>query len=169
MTADPTVPPSPGWASACGHALLSRHGDEAHPQSASDRLLICERVARYGWSYDERDRAGLADCFTRDGVWEGSIMGVDSVGPFQGREAVVDFLSQFWEVQTDQRRHLFTNVVIQGMDARTASVHAYLMLTAASEGAMRPVSTGPYRFELLRDADGGWRISRLVAGFDAPF
>ena len=30
---------------------------------------IAERIARYGWSYDERDRDGLADCFTSDGVW----------------------------------------------------------------------------------------------------
>jgi hypothetical protein len=33
---------------------------------------------------------------------------------------------------------------------------------------MTPVTNGPYRLHLRKDA-GTWRISRLVAGFDAPF
>ena len=159
--------PTPGWASETGHVRLplAEADDAGRP---ADRLAIAERVARYGWGYDERDQAGLADCFTVDGIWEGSIMGGDKVGPYGGRDAVVAFLTEFWAVQTDQRRHIFTNVVVSDLAGSTAVAHAYLLLTAATDGAMTPVTNGPYRLE-MRQEDGVWRIARLVAGFDAPF
>lgn len=159
--------PTPGWASASGQVRLPP-AEAAEPAGAADRAAIAERVHRYGWGYDERDQTGLGDCFTEDGIWEGSIMGADKVGPYQGREAVVSFLMEFWAVQTDQRRHIFTNVVVSDLTDSAAVAHAYLLLTASADGVMTPVTTGPYRFELRRD-DGVWRIGRLVAGFDAPF
>lgn len=158
--------PVPGWARSHGHVRL-RPPVAAEP--ASDRLLVGERIARYGWAYDERDRAALAECFTADGVWEGLVMGGDRVGPVEGRDAIADFLAGFWAQQTDQRRHVFTNVVVDALSADRADAHAYLVLTAAHGGAMAPVTTGPYRFELAREPDGVWRIARLAAGFDAPF
>jgi hypothetical protein len=131
--------------------------------------MIGERVHRYGWGYDERDPGQLADCFTADGVWEGSIMGADQVGPFVGRDAVVAFLAGFWDVQTDQRRHIFTNVVVDDLTGTTATAHAYLLLTASSDATMTPVTNGPYRLEMRKEEGGVWRIARLTAGFDAPF
>jgi uncharacterized protein (TIGR02246 family) len=161
--------PTPGWARSCGHVRLQPPRATDRPDPAIDRLLVAERIARYGWSYDERDREALAECFTPDGVWEGLIMGRDPVGPAEGREAIADFLVAFWEQQGDQRRHVFTNLVVDELAPAHATVHAYIVLTAASGGVMTPVSTGPYRFELAREADGVWRIARLSAGFDAPF
>jgi ketosteroid isomerase-like protein len=138
-------------------------------EPAIDRLLVAERIARYGWAYDERDRDALAECFTPDGVWEGLLLGRDRVGPVEGREAIADFLAGFWAEQSDQRRHIFTNLVVDALAAGDAGAHTYLLLTAAGEGVMSPVTTGPYRFELVREPDGVWRIARLAAGFDAPF
>ena len=159
--------PQPAWAAQSGHVQLSPPG-AVNPAQAADRLAIAECIHRYGWGYDERDREPLGDCFTEDGIWEGSVMGVDTIDPQQGRGAVVEFLTGFWATQTDQRRHIFTNVVITDLDESTAVAHAYLLLTAASEGVMAPVTTGPYRLEMRRE-HGLWRIARLVAGFDAPF
>ena len=160
--------PDPGWASTSGHVEIRPLETDSDPARTADRLAIVERVHRYGWGYDERDRHGLGDCFTDDGTWEGSIMGVDRVGPFVGRAAVVEFLTEFWEVQTDQRRHLFTNVIVNDLTESTAVAHAYLLLTASTDGTMTPVTNGPYRMEMRKD-DDGWRISSLLAGFDAPF
>jgi hypothetical protein len=141
---------------------------EAGP--AIDRLLVAERIARYGWAYDERDREGLGDCFTEDGVWEGQIMGTDPVGPFEGRAAIVEFLTGFWDEQDDQRRHVFTNVVVDEVGPHTATAHAYLILLGSSDAAMRPLTAGPYRLHLARDPhDDVWRMTRLAAGFDAPY
>jgi hypothetical protein len=76
--------------------------------------------------------------------------------------------SLVWDEQTDQRRHIFTNVVVSDLSGSEGVAHAYLMLTASTGGEMAPVTNGPYRFELQNDG-GVWRISRLSAGFDAPF
>lgn len=159
--------PVPGWARRTGHVTIDGL-DPVDPSAAADRLAIVERVHLYGWGYDERDRDLLGECFTVDGTWEGHIMGADTVGPFRGRDAVVGFLTGFWDEQTDQRRHIFTNVVVSDLTGADAVAHAYLMLTASTDGAMKPVTNGPYRLELGQE-DGIWRISRLAAGFDAPF
>jgi hypothetical protein len=166
--------PAPGWARSCGHVHLQPPPPTDRRYPATDRLLVAECIARYGWSYDERDREALAGCFTPDGVWEGLLMGRDRIGPVAGRESIADFLGEFWQEQSDQRRHVFTNVVVSFTDGdeigpTNASAHAYLVLTAASGGAMTAVTTGPYRFEHVREPDGVWRIARLSAGFDAPF
>lgn len=163
-----TKRPEPAWASKSGLVQVEAASAEQDPSRAVDRVMIAERIARYGWGYDERNRELLADCFTVDGVWEGSLMGDEQVGPFEGRDVIVAFLTDFWNVQTDQRRHIFTNVVVQELSATTAVAHAYLLLTATSEAAMAPVTNGPYRLVMRKDA-GVWRIARLVAGFDAPF
>jgi SnoaL-like domain len=161
--------PRPGWARATGHTTIEPMHAGVGAGEAIDRLLIAERVARYGWAYDERDRDGLADCFTGAGVWEGKIMGIDQVGPFQGRGAIIDFLAGFWGEQTDQRRHVFTNVVVEKTEPDVATAHAYLILLGSADASMTPLTAGPYRFEFVRDTDGVWRIARLLAGFDAPY
>ncbi len=159
--------PHPAWAAQSGHVQLPPPG-AADPAQVADRLAIAECIHRYGWGYDERDQAALGGCFTDDGIWQGSVMGLDVIEPHRGRDAVVEFLTGFWAIQTDQRRHIFTNVVVTDLDGSTAVAHAYLLLTASSESVMTPVTTGPYRLE-MRKEDGVWRIARLVAGFDAPF
>jgi ketosteroid isomerase-like protein len=142
--------------------------DHGSFELALDRILVAERIYRYGWAYDEKDPGLLADCFTEDGVWEGSIMGQVDVGPFEGRAAIAEWLGAFWDEQDDQRRHIFTNVIVQDLTADTAVAHAYLLLTGASDASMATITNGPYRFELVKEEDS-WRLKRLVAGFDAPF
>jgi hypothetical protein len=153
-----------------GHSAVKPLVPAQRAGDAIDRELIAERVARYGWAYDERDREGLGDCFTEDGVWEGQIMGIEPVGPFAGRAAIVDFLAGFWDEQSDQRRHVFTNVVLDDVGREQATAHAYLILLGSSEASMSALTAGPYRFELVREpGDGVWRLQRLAAGFDAPY
>jgi hypothetical protein len=110
----------------------------------------------------------LGDCFTEGAIWEGSVMGQHPVGPYAGRERIVEWLAEVWGEQRDQRRHIFTNLVTEVLTDESATAHAYLLLTAAGDATLTPVTTGPYRFELSRGVDS-WRITRLVGGFDAPF
>ena len=95
-------------------------------------------------------------------------MGEISVGPFEGRAAIVQWLADFWPRQFDQRRHLFTNVVIDDLTASTATAHAYLLLIRSENATMTPVTAGPYRLLMAKET-GVWRIARLIGGFDVPF
>jgi ketosteroid isomerase-like protein len=157
--------PEPGWASTSGHVALPAPS----PHATIDRLLIAETIARYGWAYDERDHAALAGCFTQDAVWEGVIMGRDRVPPIQGAETIANWLAGFWDSQTDQRRHVFTNIVVGEPSDDQTIAHAYLVLLSSQDGTTVPVSAGPYRFIMRRNPDGLWLVARLAAGFDAPF
>jgi hypothetical protein len=159
--------PVPGWASALGLGVGWSVARPRPGSSAAGRELIAERVARYAWAFDERDRSLLGDCFTAEAIWEGSVMGRDQLGPVTGREAIVDYLAGFWAAQDDQRRHMFTNVVTSELTADRAVSHAYLLLTAARDGRLSIATAGVYRFALSSDS-GDWRIHHLACGFDVP-
>lgn len=156
----------PAWAHACGVAAISSGPPTAGPDSPTSSLA--EPLSRYCWAYDERRREMLADCFTANGVWEGLVAGGHAVGPFRGREEVVDWLAGFWPHQRDQRRHVLNNFIVESRSAAAAEVYAYLQLYSAGEGAVKLETTGFYRAELVAD-EGSWRIRRIFAGFDAPF
>jgi len=159
-------PTPPAWGHATGNFDLSA-GPPAMLAPA-DRLEITERLYRYCVGYDERRADVLRDCFTDDGVWEATITGHTAVGPFQGADEVVAFLLGFWREQTDQRRHIFTNVFIDRAEGDRARAICYLQLLSSRSGRAELETTGIYRFDLRRDA-GVWRITHLFAGFDSPF
>jgi hypothetical protein len=159
--------PVPGWASALGLGVGWSAARLRPGSPAADRGLIAERVARYAWGFDERDRSLLGDCFTAEAIWEASVMGRERLGPVTGREAIVDYLAGFWAGQDDQRRHMFTNVVTSELTAERAVSHAYLLLTAARGERLSLATAGVYRFA-LSSAAGDWRIHHLACGFDVP-
>lgn len=132
-----------------------------------DRLLVTECIYRYGWAYDERNSDILGGCFAGNAIWEGSTMGVETVGPFRGRDAIMDYLRGFWNRQEDQRRHMFTNVIINDLSEMQATAYAYLLLVSSRDELLTPVTAGPYQLT-LRKEDDVWRISHLLGGWDTP-
>ena len=158
----------PGWATTAGHMQVRPLVGDSDPRRIADRVMIAETIHRYGWAYDERDHDLIGDTFTEDAVWEGNVMGAEPVGPFVGREAIVAFLAEFWAVQKDQRRHIFTNVIVDDLTADGAVAHAYLLLTSASDATMAPVTNGPYRL-IMRKEGAIWRMAHLIGAFDAPW
>lgn len=133
-----------------------------------DRAAFCERIARYCWAYDERRIDRLADCFTPDAIWEGSVLGQVSIGPFEGRENIVDWLRKFWPHQKDQRRHMLLNTIVEEQTGDTAITLSYLLLMASTGDMISMESMGFYRTAYQLDGRA-WRIARLTAGFDKPF
>lgn len=160
--------PVPGWSRTLGLSTVGP-GSASSGDQAADRILIMDRVFRYGWSFDERNIEGLGECFTEHGIWEGWVMGTAQVGPFNGRAAIQAFMAEFWPNQRDQRRHIFSNVIVDNYTGSTAQAHAYLLLMSSMERATSPVTVGPYRFDLVKDDDEVWRLSHLRGGWDSPF
>ena len=164
----PEQPSIPGWAHKAGILDLRSAIAPTEPCQASDRADICERIARYCWAYDERRIDRLRDCFTSDAIWEGSVLGQIPIGPFEGRDSIVNWLSKFWPHQRDQRRHMLLNTIVEEQTDVTATTLSYLLLMASTGEEMSLESMGFYRTTYHRQ-DLTWRISRLTAGFDKPF
>ena len=156
------------WAHRVGMLEMGSPMPAIERCEASDRAAICERIARYCWAYDERRIELLGDCFTPDAIWEGSVLGQVPIGPFEGREAIVDWLGKFWPHQMDQRRHMLLNTIVEEQTGETAMTSSYLLLMASTGEAISMESMGFYRVTYRRDGSV-WRIARLTAGFDKPF
>jgi 3-phenylpropionate/cinnamic acid dioxygenase small subunit len=123
---------------------------------------------RWALAYDERDLETMAACFTDDAVMTLRIGDGDLVGPFEGRDAIMGLMSSSLESQTDQRRHLTTNIIIRSEDGSKAVTESYLTLTAVENGTIRLVSTGRYVDE-LRNEDDTWRLSKRHIALDLPY
>ena len=134
----------------------------------ADRILIAERMHRYGWAFDERQEEALSECFTESATWQASIMGTSTIGPFNGKREIINFMKGFWPNQLDQRRHNITNVIVENQSEKAASVMAYLVLMSASAQGLKPVTTGFYKVEMVK-SDGTWKIQTLLVGFDLSY
>jgi hypothetical protein len=139
---------------------------EGPPDAETAR--IAERVSRYCWAYDERRADLLEECFAEDAVWEGSVAASQAVGPIEGRDRILKWLTGFWPHQHDQRRHMLMNPLVERVSDDAAQLLAYLLLVSARDESVCLETTGFYRVALVRQ-DGDWRIRSLFGGFDAPF
>ena len=162
-----TLHPVPAWATQNSVIELgTSEGWGTVPASVIAELQQC--IHRYCWGFDERRLDILSDVFTPDGVWKASVMGEVAVGPFGGRDQILQYLSRFWRYQRDQRRHVLSNLIVEKATANEAEAYAYLQLMGSSDSESRAESVGLYRFT-LRKVGPRWAIAVLSAGFDSPF
>jgi hypothetical protein len=163
----PALRPRPAWATADGHIAAS--SPRALGTPALDSLLAVETVYRFALAFGERDHAVLTDCFTSDATFDATIGGEISTGLYSGRDAIVEWLTSYWPRQTDQRRHFVTDPVVDVVGADRVTVTTWLVLAASENSAMRLVTAGFYRCELVLEADAAWRIETFRGGYDAPY
>lgn len=133
------------------------------------RAEIENTLGRASWGYDEDDVDLIAAQFTdtasmtmqigRDG---------DTIGPFEGREAIRKLHADSLVAQTDQRRHNLSNLVITAETADSASTTANLTLLSIENGAVQVLSSGWYRDDLVREGDT-WLISSRHIYLDLPY
>ena len=164
----PALRPAPAWAHATGAVNLRVAADRPRSTPLDPHQAIQEVIHRYCWAFDERRADVLLECFTEDAVWEASVMGETRVGPFMGQASVQEWLTRFWKHQRDQRRHLVLNFIVEALTEDHATALAYVLLMGSSDAESRMETTGFYRLNYRRGADG-WRISAMFGGFDSPY
>lgn len=134
----------------------------------ADRNQINDVLSRYSWGYDENQLDVIGECFTSDAVFSMRIADGDLIGPFEGREAILGLMKSSLESQTDQRRHVTTNVFLESEDEGAAQVVSYLTLIAVADGALNVLSSGWYRDAFVLDS-GAWRIRDRFLQLDLPY
>ena len=135
----------------------------------SARGAIENVLNRYSIAYDDNDMAEMADTFTEDAVLSMRIAGGDLIGPFEGKQAVMKLMTDSLASQTDQRRHVTTNVAIRKETEDAATVTSYLTLISVQDGKAALLSTAKYEDELAREGDGAWRFTKRHIELDLPY
>jgi hypothetical protein len=92
----------------------------------------------------------------------------DVMGPYVGRAEVMSLFTDHQGEQSDQRRHVTTNLVIADDRGGEASVVSYLSLFVTDENGTRLQATGVYRDEFVEQA-GEWRIRERFLHLDSRY
>ena len=135
----------------------------------SARGAIENVLNRYSLAYDDNDMAEMTDTFAEKAVLTMRIAGGDLIGPFEGKDAVMKLMTDSLASQTDQRRHVTTNMVVRSEDDASAKVSSYLTLISVQDGKATLLSTARYDDELVREEDGAWRFTKRHIELDLPY
>jgi SnoaL-like domain len=133
----------------------------------ADRPEIDNVLATWALGYDDRSPALMERCFTEDATMTLHI-GDETMGPYVGRSEVMKHFTDHHEVQTDQRRHVVTNLTIEAEDDTSARTTSVLTLLVVEDDTARVQATGVYRDHFVLDGDR-WRIRERVLRLDAHY
>jgi len=140
--------------------------------SADDKFAITELLARASYGYDERDLGLLESCLCEDAIMSLRIAGGDLMGPFEGRDNIMQLYRDSMASQTDVRRHVVSNHLFTPSDPAVAEgsvdVVSNLTLFASEGGQTRLLTVGLYR-DVVRREDSGWRIAHRHVDLDSAY
>jgi hypothetical protein len=127
----------------------------------------CELMSRFYLGLDEQDAEMIRSTLTEDAE-TCMVLDGQKMGPPPGREGIVGYLEDFWRTQTDQRRHVLSNAIVESEAPEAAVLCFYLTLYATKDKKLRPVATGRYRV-LFVSKNGSERIRNIELALDGPF
>ncbi|MFK8019939.1 MAG: nuclear transport factor 2 family protein [Pseudomonadales bacterium] len=136
--------------------------------TADDKQDISELLSRSSYALDMRIENMLAECFAEDAQFTLKIGDADLVGPFVNRDGIMQLMTGSFEEQTDQRRHVVSNVFFETSAVGDATVVSNLTLFGTEDGSIRLISAGVYRDDVVK-RDGKWQLFRRHLDLDLPY
>ncbi len=134
----------------------------------SAREDIVELLHRSAYALDQKDLPMLEACFHVDASFTLVIAGVDEPSAFAGRDAIMGLMQGALDAQTDERKHVISNVWYESQTDGEALVVSYLTLMATENGATNLITTGIYRDRVVR-TDTGWVLADRHLTIDRPY
>lgn len=132
-----------------------------------DRAAVENLLNRYSLAYDLPDLALMESVFTKDAVFSLVIAGGDPIS-FEGRDAIMKLMNDSLSQQTDQRRHINSNLIIEGTDGDVTRTTHYLTLVATENGEISLLSAGVYHNEIV-EQDGELKLQKLHLELDKAY
>ncbi|MEU4223173.1 nuclear transport factor 2 family protein [Nonomuraea sp. NPDC026600] len=164
----PTLPPQ-AWAHRQGKIDMRplEPGDWSAGALAA-RAQITEAFNRFATAHDEARVDVVVSCFTEDTVFEVAQGSAEPFTRFTGRAELFDRLTRIIAEQSDQRRHVMGNILVERLDLAegTAAALAFSVVTVAADGLTLGASV-IYTAELRREDDGCWRFGYFFIGMDS--
>jgi len=134
----------------------------------SEKLQIQEQLHRAAYALDECEVEMLAAAFAESAEFSMRIAGGDLIGPFVGRTEIMKLMTDSMEQQTDQRRHVISNLFFELLESDTAQVVSNLSLFATENGEITVLTAGVYRDRLVK-CNGQWCLQRRHLDLDRPY
>lgn len=135
--------------------------------TVEQKLAIHELLSRAAYAYDVRDMKMLERCFAKDARFSMRIAGGDLIGPFEGRDAIMELMTGSLNEQTDVRRHVISNIFFDDSSPETTVV-SNLTLMATEKGEIQVLTTGVYRDTVVEEG-GIWCISQRHIDLDKAY
>lgn len=134
-----------------------------------DQLEIQYLLSRAAYALDEHAMDDLGALFADNASFSMRIAGGDLIGPFEGRGAIIDMMSNAVSAQTDKRRHVVSNVFFgKQSDDGAVEVISNLTLVATENGEIQLLTAGVYH-DRVTHADSGWQILKRHLELDKPY
>lgn len=136
---------------------------------ATTRLDILDLLGRAAYALDQHDMALIETCFAPDAVMVLDIAGVEGTPRFEGRDEIIGLMRDSAAEQTDQRRHVTTNTIFEGVSEGVVSVVSNLTLTGVENAQqIRLITSGLYRDRVRREGDA-WVLAERRIDLDMPY
>ena len=134
----------------------------------ADKQAVTELLNRAGVAYDTGDSDFLIDMFAPDGpAFEMTISGGEPI-VFEGSEAIAGLFTGAMEEQTDQRRHVVTNLHFENETETSVTAVSYLVLISVENGKLTVLSTGVYTDDCVL-VNGRWKVQKRFLALDLPY
>ena len=134
----------------------------------ADKIAVGELLARSAFGLDVKDLDQLDTCFTPDANFSLTIEGVPDVSRFAGRDEIMGLFRGALDAQTDERKHVISNIWYRAENPTSATVISYLSLFATENGLTVLVTTGLYTDEVVKVGDQ-WLIADRDLKLDRPY
>jgi hypothetical protein len=131
------------------------------------KLAIHELLGRAAYAYDERDMSLLESSFASGATMSMRIAGGDLIGPFEGRDAIMQLMRNAMSEQTDVRRHVISNIFFEAESGQPVVV-SNLTLVATENGEAALLAAGVYRDTVIEEG-GSWRILKRHVELDSSY
>lgn len=170
MNANPQqkIRPRQAWAHREGKIDLRPLGPAQWvPEALAARAQIADAFYRFGMAWDEARVDVLVSCFTEDALFESSEGNAAVFLSLRGRDEMRENISGTMALQSDQRRHIFSNIMVEQLDLEAGTAQALAQCVVTAVGAELQLAAAViYTANVRREADGCWRFSYFFVGMD---
>lgn len=118
-------------------------------------------LSRFALGVDAPDAPMLASTLSEDPLLTIRMSGQPVFQSVRGRDAMTNFLVSTRETQGFPAKHFVTNVCAEQGPGATALVHAYLLVTGASDGSTFNTAQEIVNVAMERTSDGIWLITQF--------
>ena len=127
--------------------------------TVDDKIIIQELIATYNIALDNKNIDEWTNTWTDEGKWS------TTFGEAKGKTELKNMINQVTNEFASGKRHLSTNIIIEGASNNMASAKSYLIVTEAKK-TPEVVASGTYSDILKKNNSGEWKFFQRKLDID---